>query len=117
VQGTRGAELHAELERDEIDEIVQKGVDPATDGYSGFAGTDLAERLRSRGVKRVVVAGLATDYCVRATTLEAMQNGFEAALIADAVRAVELKPGDGRSALEEMEAAGATITTSEQLNS
>jgi nicotinamidase/pyrazinamidase len=117
VQGTTGAELHPELDTGAIDEIVQKGTDPDTDGYSGFAGTDLADRLRKRGVKIVVVTGLATDYCVRATAIEAIEHGFDVVVLSDAIRAVDVQLGDGAGAVEEMEQAGAAITTSERLNS
>jgi nicotinamidase/pyrazinamidase len=117
VQGTPGAEFHPDLNVARVHEIVQKGTDLRTDGYSGFAGTDLADRLRARGVKRVVVTGLATDYCVRATTIEAIEHGFDAVVLTDAIRAVDVMPGDGASATAEMAEAGATLTTSERLNS
>jgi len=117
VQGTPGAEFHPELDVDRFDEVIQKGTDVATDGYSGFAGTNLADRLWARGAKRVFVCGLATDYCVRATVLEAIANGFEAVVITDAIRAVNVQPDDGSAALDEMLAAGATPITAEQINS
>lgn len=117
VQGTPGAEFHPALDISRADEIVQKGTDPATDGYSGFAGTDLADRLRARGIERVVVTGLATDYCVRATTVEAIEHGFDAVVLTDAVRAVDVAPGHGDEALEDMSRAGATLVTSDGLNS
>ncbi len=117
VQGTPGADFHTALEIGRADEIVQKGTDPATDGYSGFAGTDLADRLRARGVERVVVTGLATDYCVRATTIEAIEHGFETVVLTDAIRAVDVTAGDGEEALEEMSEAGATLTSADKLNS
>lgn len=117
VQGTKGAEFHPELDVSKADEVVQKGTDIETDGYSGFAGTDLADRLRARGVRRVVVAGLATDYCVRATTIEAIEHGFDAAVVSDAVRAVNVQPGDGDAALQEMERTGATLVASDEIDS
>jgi nicotinamidase/pyrazinamidase len=117
VQGTPGAEFHPSLNTSAIDEIVQKGDDPATDGYSGFAGTDLADRLRSLGVKRVVVTGLATDYCVRATSVEAVGHGFEVAVVTDAIRAVDVNAGDGEKAVAEMESAGAALIQAEQIHS
>lgn len=76
VQGTPGAELHAALDRSLLDVVLDKGIDPHTDGYSGFDGTALAELLRDRGVDAVTVCGLATDVCVRHTALEALQEGF-----------------------------------------
>lgn len=112
LQDSKGAELHPGLDTDRIGEVVRKGTDIATDGYSGFAGTDLAERLRSRGVRRLFVTGLATDYCVRATALEAIENGFDVVVVTDAVAAVDAEEGDGTRAIEEMEKAGATLTTS-----
>ena len=76
VAGTEGAQLHPGLDAALVDVIVDKGTDPATEGYSGFDGTDLATLLRDRGIDRVTVAGLATDYCVRATALDALEAGF-----------------------------------------
>ncbi len=117
VQGTKGAEFHPDLDTSRIHEVVRKGTDPSVDGYSGFAGTDLADRLRNRGVRRVFVCGLATDYCVRATAIEAVQHGFETVVLTDACRAVDVEPGDGERALEEMRAAGAALATSAGLDS
>lgn len=117
VQGTKGADFHPSLDTSAFDDVVQKGTDPKTDGYSGFAGTDLAARLQGRGVERVFVAGLATDYCVRATALEAMGHGFDTVVLTDAIRAVDVQPGDGAAAVEEMGQAGAALKTSDELNS
>lgn len=117
VQGTPGAELHPELDTSGIDEIVRKGTDLDTDGYSGFAGTDLAERLRDRGVRRVFVTGLATDYCVQATAIEAAGHGFDVVVLTDAIRAVDVDAGDGDRALANMREAGATLVTSDRLDS
>ena len=117
VQGTAGAEFHPELDTSRFDEVIRKGTDVATDGYSGFAGTDLADRLWARGSERVFVAGLATDYCVRTTVLEAIGNGFETVVVTDAIRAVNVNPDDGTKALDEMAAAGATPITSDRINS
>jgi nicotinamidase/pyrazinamidase len=117
VQGTNGAALHPQLNEGGLDEIVQKGTDPATDGYSGFAGTDLAQRLRDRGIRRVFIAGLATDYCVQATAIEATEHGFEAVVLTDAIRAVDVNVGDGERALAEIERAGTTLLTTDGLDS
>lgn len=116
VAGTWGAELHPDLVVD--GERVRKGTG-GEDGYSGFtmadpetgatSSTGLAELLRSRDVESVVVVGLATDYCVKATALDAVELGFPATVITDAVRAVELEPGDGQRALDEMRAAGVAL--------
>jgi epoxyqueuosine reductase len=114
VQGSPGAAFHPDLEVGPDAIVVSKGMDPGTDAYSGFEATDatgrpLAEVLAARGVRRVFVAGLATDYCVRATALDARRLGFEVVLLADAVRAVDLVPGDGARALAEMRAAGVEV--------
>jgi nicotinamidase/pyrazinamidase len=109
VQGTTGAELHPALDAAAIDVIVDKGQDPATEGYSGFDGTNLAELLRERGVDQVTVVGLATDYCVKQTALEALQEGFTVIVDTTAVRGVEVQAGDSERALAEMRAAGANL--------
>jgi nicotinamidase/pyrazinamidase len=115
LQGSKGAEFSKKLDTQHVDHVVSKGVDPETDGYSGFAGTDLAERLRARGVHRVFVSGLATDYCVKATAIEAQQNGFETIVLTDAIAPVNVSPGDERAALDAMQDAGVRLMTSEQL--
>jgi len=118
VQGTRGAELHAGLPRSKITEVFPKGTDRAIDSYSGFFDnghrkpTGLAEWLRERWISRLYVMGLATDYCVKATALDARELGFDTWVIEDGCRAVELSPGDGERALSAMRAAGATIVES-----
>ena len=116
VAGTWGAELHPALTV--VGPVVRKGVD-GEDGYSGFTmrepvdgatrATGLATLLRERGVVRVVVVGLATDYCVKATALDAVDLGFETLLLPDAVAAVDLEPGDGDRALRDMADAGVTL--------
>jgi nicotinamidase/pyrazinamidase len=115
LQGTRGAEFHPGLDARGIQEVVQKGIDPNLDGYSGFAGTDLAQRLHARAVRRVFIAGLATDYCVKATAIEAISNGFETYVLTDAIRPVEVQPGDGERALQAMVDAGVKPITTEAL--
>ena len=109
VQGTPGAELHPALDRELVDVVVDKGQDHATEGYSGFEHTDLAELLRERSIDHVTVVGLATDYCVMNTALDALRNGFGVTVDASAVRPVEVQPGDGRRALEQVRAAGGRI--------
>jgi nicotinamidase-related amidase len=91
------------------------GREPEDEGYSGFENSDLARILRDRGVERVAVCGLATDYCVRATTIDAAAEGFDVSLVEDAIRPVEVEPGDGERAIEEMRAAGAKVATSDEL--
>ena len=113
--GSPGAEFHPSLNAGAIQETVRKGTNPELDGYSGFAGTDLADRLRRRGVTRVFVCGLATDYCVKATAIEAILNGFETYVLTDAIRPVELQPGDGARALHAMQDAAVTLITTSDL--
>ncbi|TMK84374.1 MAG: isochorismatase family protein [Actinobacteria bacterium] len=116
VMGTWGAEFHPELQV--AGQVVRKG-SGGEDGYSGFTvrdpttgdeqGTALEPALRARGVERVVLLGLATDYCVRATALDATAKGFAATVIREGCRAVDLEPGDGDRALDELERAGVRI--------
>jgi len=115
VQSSHGAAFHARLHPERIQQVIQKGLDVGTDGYSGFAGTDLAARLRNLGVERLVLCGLATDYCVRATALEALRNGFEAAVVTDAIAAVNVHPDDGQKALDEMTAAGVELVNTAEV--
>lgn len=110
VADTLGAEFAAGLELPDACPIISKGVQPKADAYSGFDGTGLADLLRGRGARRVFVGGLATDYCVRATVLDAIQAGFIAFLLEDSVRAVNVRPGDGAAAIQAMRAAGAQAT-------
>jgi nicotinamidase/pyrazinamidase len=109
VAGTQGAELHAELDRSRIDVIVDKGQAVDTDGYSGFEGTDLEAILRERGITQVTVVGLATDYCVKNTALDALRAGFAVTVDGTAARGVEVEPGDSERALDEVRAAGGVI--------
>ncbi|MEO6776638.1 MAG: bifunctional nicotinamidase/pyrazinamidase [Kofleriaceae bacterium] len=118
VQDSHGAELHAELDRARITEVIRKGTDPAIDSYSGFFDNDhrkqtgLAEWLRARWIEQVYVMGLATDYCVKATALDARGLGFDVKLIEDGCRAVELHAGDGERAIAELRGAGVAIVES-----
>ena len=106
VAGTPGAEFHPALETKGIQHLVSKAATRDAEAYSGFQGTDLASLLRGRGIQRVFVAGLATDYCVKATALDARREGLEVVVLDDAVRGVEVKPGDCARAIHEMTAAG-----------
>ena len=115
VQGTHGAELHPAMTEVDVDEIVDVGAERNDEGYSGFEKSTLAELLRERGITEVAVVGLATDYCVRASAIDACREGFDTTVISDAIRAVEVNPGDGERALQEMKAAGASVTTSDEL--
>jgi len=118
VQDTRGAELHKDLDRSKITEVIKKGTDPAIDSYSGFfdnnheKATGLADWLRERWISRVYLMGLATDYCVKYTALDASKLGFEVWVIEDGCRAVELTKGDGDRALLEMRGQGAHVIES-----
>ena len=109
VQGTEGAELHPALDAERVDEVVDKGQDPGTEGYSGFEATELAELLRARGAEELTVVGLATDYCVKNTALDALREGFAVRVDPSAVRGVEVEAGDSERALEALRAAGATV--------
>src|SRR5574338_710718 len=113
--GSSGAALAATLELPGETLIVSKATMPDKDAYSGFGGTDLAERLRRTEVTRVFVGGLATDYCVLNTVLDAVEQGFAVVLLKDAVRAVDVHPGDGAAAIARMVAAGAVCATLEQV--
>jgi nicotinamidase/pyrazinamidase len=112
VAGTEGAQLHPSLDRSKIDLVLDKGQSPHSQGYSSFHGSGLADVLRERGVKRLFVTGLTTDYCVKNTVLDGLREGFEVTVVVDAIRAVNVQPGDGDRALEEMKAAGAGLASS-----
>jgi len=113
VQNTHGAEFHPGLRDDPRITIVSKGLGD-TDCYSAFDETDLAEQLQAQGIEEVLVGGLATDYCVKNTVIDALKHGFKVKALKNAMRAVNLQPGDGERALEEMRAAGAEIVDQEQ---
>jgi nicotinamidase/pyrazinamidase len=109
VQGSEGAELHPSLDRSKIDVVVDAGFRPELEGYSGFEETTLEEALRDRDVDRVTVVGLATDYCVRATALDAVREGFDVTVDTAGVRGIDVEPGDSDRALDELREAGATV--------
>jgi nicotinamidase/pyrazinamidase len=108
VQGTQGAKFHKELLDDRRIMVVSKGTGD-TDCYSAFDETDLASLLRRQGVEEIWVGGLATDYCVKQTVLDAIRQGFKVKAVREAMRGVNLKPGDDVRAISEMEAAGAEL--------
>jgi len=112
VQNTKGAEFHPALRDDPRITVVSKGLGD-TDCYSAFDETDLASQLREQGVEEVVVGGLATDYCVKNTVLDALKHGFKVKALTNAMRPVDLQPGDGDRAIEEMRAAGAEIVSTD----
>ena len=109
VQGTHGAEFHPDLRLPPDAQIVSKATTPDVESYSAFGDTDLVKRLRDAGVKRVWIGGLAQDYCVRYSSLDAIKQGFEVHVIVDATRAVNLSPEDGRHALQEIKRAGGIL--------
>ena len=109
VAGSDGAALHPELDAAGIDLILDKGIRADTDGYSGFEDTGLDAALRERGVDTVHVCGLALDYCVRATALDARRAGFAVIVHGEATRAVD-PAGTGRRALAELRGAGVSLT-------
>lgn len=122
MQGSPGASFHSALDVAGIDAVIRKGMDPAVDSYSGFFDNDahtdtgLNELLSSQGVDDLVVMGLATDYCVRWTVLDAVGLGFGVTVVTDGCRAVDVTPGDGEAAFREMHTAGARLTTSTELD-
>ena len=121
VQGTPGAEFAQDLERGRVAQVFRKGTDRNIDSYSTFfdnthrEDTGLGDFLRAKGVDEVWLMGLATDYCVRFSALDALQLGFRTHVIADGCRAVDLQEGDGERALAEVAEAGARITYAERV--
>ena len=110
VQGTEGAKFHADLLIPPEGEIVSKA-DKKDEAYSFFQSTDLAETLHKRGIKRLLIGGLATDYCVKETVLDGLREGFEAFHLDDASKGVNVKPDDSERALREMVSRGAKRIT------
>lgn len=107
VADSPGAQLHPALNQAAIHKIIDKGTVAEAEGYSAFEDTGLAELLHDRGITKVTVVGLATDYCVKHSALDALREGFEVEIDTEAMRAVDVQPGDGERAIEEMLAAGA----------
>jgi len=117
VQGTAGAQFHPDLKLPPDAIIVNKGDDPQRHGYSAFdghtsAGKALLDDLRDRRITRVYVAGIATDYCVRESALDALRAGLEVRVLPDAIAGIDVRPGDAQRALDEISAAGAQIVSS-----
>jgi nicotinamidase/pyrazinamidase len=110
VAGSGGAELHAALDHCSVDAVVDKGQAADTDGYSAFENPELLELLREHEINAVTVVGLATDYCVKNTALDALKEGFEVRVDSAATRGVDLSPGDTKAALAALRDAGAEIT-------
>jgi nicotinamidase/pyrazinamidase len=115
IQGTTGAELHAELNQQQLHAVIQKGTDARIDSYSGFfdnghqQSTELGDYLRQHQIDTVTIMGLATDYCVKYTALDAIRLGLQTRVVTQGCRGVELETGDIRRALEEMQAAGVVL--------
>jgi nicotinamidase/pyrazinamidase len=122
VQDSFGAEFHPELDTEKIDRIFYKGTDPEIDSYSGFfdnghrKATGLGDFLKSKGVTTVYIAGLAQDYCVKYTALDAVDLGFTTFLITDATRPVNLQADDGAKALREMQSKGVQLIHSSEVS-
>ena len=116
VAGTLGAEFPSGLRLVAPVSVISKATARDEDAYSAFAHTDLSNRLRQAGCKRLFVGGLATDYCVLNTVRDAIANGFAAVLLRDAVRAVNVRPDDGEKAVAEMLALGARIVGLDELS-
>lgn len=120
VQGTKGAEFHPDLKLSPQTIILTKGEDPNEDSYSGFQAHDPGQKpftssLKEKGIDHLYVGGLATDYCVRATVLDGLKQGFKVTVLMDAIKGVDIKPGDSINAIKEMENAGADTTTIKNL--
>ncbi|MBI4491406.1 MAG: nicotinamidase [Chloroflexi bacterium] len=120
IQGTPGGDFHPELRLPPSAVVVSKGMDPEQDSYSAFDaleadGTLLEDSLRQRAVRHLYVGGLATDYCVRWTALDALRKGFQVTVLLDASRGVNLKPHDAEQAIEELVRNGAGVATLAQL--
>lgn len=117
IQGTKGARFHAKLGLPRGAIILSKGMDPEQDSYSGFqaqnpAGRDLESVIRDLGIDEIFLCGLATDYCVRATALDATRRGIRVRVLEDAIKGVDVKPRDSEAAVQEMRAAGVPFVES-----
>ncbi len=117
VADTPGAAFHPQMNAGNVEMVVSKATTRAAEAYSGFDGTSLADDLRAAGIGRLFVCGLATDYCVKATALDARREGFEVVVLENAIRAVNVDPKDGENAVEEMRAAGCAFAHSSEVRS
>ena len=117
VAGTEGAEFHPDFHLPPSTIVISKATDPKKEAYSAFEGTTLDEHLRETGVRRLFIGGLATDYCVLNTVRDAIKRSYAVCLLMDGIRAVNLKPDDGRKAEEEMIRLGAVPFRLENLAS
>ncbi len=112
VAGSHGAAFDERLDLDNVDVVIDKGTNRETDGYSGFAATTLDADLRDHGIHRVFVCGLATDYCVKSTALDAKAAGYDVVVLEDASAAVNVHEDDEAAALSALRAAGVAVATS-----
>jgi nicotinamidase-related amidase len=110
VQNTKGADFHPDLRLPAAYEIISKADNPQREAYSDFDGTDFSIRLRWHRIRSLFIGGLATDYCVKATVLDGLEQGFHVFVLADACRGVEVKAGDSERALDLMKSRGAKVT-------
>ena len=115
VRGTKGAEFVKGLNLPDDTIIVSKATQSEEEAYSGFQGTGLGKELKERGVRRVFICGVATEYCVKNTALDAVKEGFDTYLLTDAIKGVEVNEGDVRRALEEMSENGVKFLTFEEV--
>jgi nicotinamidase/pyrazinamidase len=115
VRGTHGAEFHEDLEKPERAMVVSKATDPEKEAYSCFQETGLADELRDRGVERVFVTGLATDYCVKWTAQDALKNGFDVVVVSDAVAGIDVPEGNVERAVSELKRQGAVFVDSSEI--
>ena len=121
VQETKGAEFHPDLKTEKCKAVFKKGTNPKVDSYSGFfdnnrmGDTGLCSFLKENGIEEVFVCGLATDYCVKFTVLDAISEGFKTTLIADATRAVNIQENDDLKAIREMSASGAKVVLADEI--
>jgi nicotinamidase/pyrazinamidase len=115
VRHTPGAQFHPAMNEIRLEAVVDVGRARDDEGYSGFENSDLALILRDRDASKLYVCGLATDYCVRASAIDACSEGFDVTVVTDAIRPVEVNPGDGERAIADMRAAGASTADSAEL--
>lgn len=115
VRESEGAAFHPALALPDSATLISKAQRQDEEAYSGFVGTDLAAHLRAQGIERLYVGGLATDYCVKSTVLDALREGFDTTFLADGSRGVEVNLGDIAAAEAEMSAAGAPTLTLDEL--
>jgi len=115
IVGTHGAEFAAALRLPPSAVIISKATTPEHDAYSSFLRTDMDRQLRDAGIRRIYIGGLTTDYCVLNTTRDALQLGYQVFVLVDTIRAVDVHPGDGQRAVEEMIALGAKCISLQKL--